>query len=184
VHHHDVVTHPFTSLVAEIDVADETRLAELLRPTATREAGVISLGTAVRPELEALAPRPTLGALARRLTRFAVDWGVAGEPGPPESHRRHRLSTRRRPRGVLTHERLRVGEGMLQHRHVLRPPDVAEHHPSLCSGQAPASRFRPRSSARSIGEPVSAALNSGRVTANSSRASARASSPPDTSRGA
>jgi serine/threonine-protein kinase len=75
-------THPFTSLIAEIGVADETRLAELLTLTATREAGVISLGTTLRPELEALASHPTLGPLARRLTWFAVERGVAGEPGP------------------------------------------------------------------------------------------------------
>ena len=80
-------THPFASLVAEIDAADEARLAELLTLTATREAGVISLGTTVRPELEALAAHPTLGPLARRLTWFAVDRGVAGGPGSRASRR-------------------------------------------------------------------------------------------------
>jgi hypothetical protein len=83
--------HRHDSLVAEIGLGDETRLAELLALTATREAGVISLGTTVRPELEALASHPTLGALARRLTWFAVDRGIAGEPGPAASHRRLRL---------------------------------------------------------------------------------------------
>jgi tetratricopeptide (TPR) repeat protein len=80
-------THPFTSLVAEIGLADETRLAELLALTATREAGVVSLGTTVWPELEALASHPTLGPLARQLTWFTVDRGLAGGPGSPMSNR-------------------------------------------------------------------------------------------------
>ena len=44
---------------------------------AAGEAGVISLGTTLRPELERLAEHPTLGPLARRLTWFAVGQGEA-----------------------------------------------------------------------------------------------------------
>jgi tetratricopeptide (TPR) repeat protein len=69
----DFPTNPFTSLVAEVAIADEERLAELLSRAAARETGVISLATTIRPELAALAAHPTLGPLARRLTWFAVD---------------------------------------------------------------------------------------------------------------
>jgi serine/threonine-protein kinase len=63
----------FTSLVAEIAIADEDRLSELLSRAAAREAGVVSLATTIWPELEALAAHPALGTFTRRLTWFAVD---------------------------------------------------------------------------------------------------------------
>ena len=61
--------------------------ADLLALTATREAGVVSLGTTVWPELEALVSHPTLGPLARQLTWFTVDRALAGGPGSPVSNR-------------------------------------------------------------------------------------------------
>jgi hypothetical protein len=45
-------------------------------------------------------------------------------------------------------------------------------------------RFRPRSFARFIGEPLNAALNSGGDVASNSRASVRASFPPNAGCGA
>ena len=77
---------------------------------------------------------------------------------------------------MLAHQRLVVLQRALEHIDVVHRADVAEHTAAF--------RFSPHSFARFIGEPLNAALNSGCVMPNSSRASVRASFVPNSSRGA
>ena len=63
--------HAFWELLCAVRAGDPALLGAALRHAVDRQAGCISLGTTVKPELEALLDHPAHGPLVRRLSVFA-----------------------------------------------------------------------------------------------------------------
>ncbi len=63
--------HAFWELLFVVRAGDDERLGAALRDAVLRQAGCISLGTTVKPELEALLDHPVHGPVVRRLSVFA-----------------------------------------------------------------------------------------------------------------
>jgi eukaryotic-like serine/threonine-protein kinase len=63
--------HAFWELLFQVRSGDDARLGVALRDAVAREAGCISLGTTVKPELEALLDDPVHGRVVRQLPVFA-----------------------------------------------------------------------------------------------------------------
>jgi serine/threonine-protein kinase len=63
--------HAYWELLFEIRGGDAARLHAALRRAVEREAGCISLGTTIKPELEALLDHPLHGPVVRQLSVFA-----------------------------------------------------------------------------------------------------------------
>lgn len=64
--------HAFWELLFLVNAGDDARLSAALRKAAQLQAGCISLGTTIKPELEALLSHPVHGPEVRRLSVFAA----------------------------------------------------------------------------------------------------------------
>jgi serine/threonine-protein kinase len=63
--------HAGGSLIAQIGLGDEDRIAEALQGNIDAETGPVSLACTIKPELDALLTHPRLGPLVRRLPLYA-----------------------------------------------------------------------------------------------------------------
>ncbi|MDP1859264.1 MAG: protein kinase [Gemmatimonadaceae bacterium] len=63
--------HAFWELLFAVGAGDDARLGAALRDAVARQAGCISLGTTIKPELEALLDHPVHGPVVRQLSVFA-----------------------------------------------------------------------------------------------------------------
>ena len=63
--------HAYWELLFAVRAGDDTQLGEALARAVEREAGCISLGTTIKPDLERLLDHPLHGPMVRRLSVFA-----------------------------------------------------------------------------------------------------------------